>query len=194
MKTTIVNQNDPRVLKTKATFMKAFKELLLEYDDYMSITVKELCDKANLNRKTFYLHYKQVDELFSEIQHESIEEFFNSIKGLDIFKDVEDVIMAFFNLNEYNPVYQKICLSPHYIYTKEIGRRKAIAVFKQKNLPENSINDKSYIKDYVNAFYYYTGHLIYSKWVVGNRSIPKEEAVKIAASLIKNGISSAQNL
>ena len=137
MKTTIVNQNDPRVLKTKATFMKAFKELLLEYDDYMSITVKELCDKANLNRKTFYLHYKQVDELFSEIQHESIEEFYNSIKGLDIFKDVEDVMMAYFNLNEYNPVYQK------YVYLRIILTPKKLVEEKQSR----SLSKRNYLKN-----------------------------------------------
>ena len=194
MKNIIVNQNDPRVLKTKSQFMKAFKELLLVYDDYMNITVKELCVTANLNRKTFYLHYKQVDDLFSQLQEEAIRDFNEIIKDVDVYKDVEGVIMAYFDFNESNPVYQKLTLSPYYTYTKEISRRKALPVFKEKNKLTEDIHNKDYIRDYVISFYYYTGYFAYLKWVRSNRPIPKEEAVKIAASLIKNGISSTQNL
>ena len=194
MKSTVINTNDSRVLKTKASFMKAFKELILVYDDYMSITVKELCDKANLNRKTFYLHYKQVDDLFVQLQNEAIDNFFKAVEKYDLIRDVDDVILAYFNLNESNPVYQKLSISPHYIYIKETSRKKAFDTVEQNKTINNPVHDKHYIRDYVNSFYYYSGYIAYMKWVRSNRAIPKEEAVKIAASLIKNGISAAQSL
>ena len=100
MKNTIVNPADPRILKTKKLLKEAFEQLVLVYDDYMSITVKELCDKAGVNRKTFYLHYRQVDELFVELQNDAINEFYSRISGLDVFKDVEEVVRAYFEINE----------------------------------------------------------------------------------------------
>ena len=124
MKATVINPNDPRVIKTKGQFMKAFKELVLIYDDYMSISVKELCDKAGLNRKTFYLHYKQVDDLFTEIQDQAINEYYKRIAGLDMFNEVEAIVRAYFDINESSPIYQKLCLSPHYIYIKETGQEE----------------------------------------------------------------------
>ena len=40
--------------------------LLLEKKDYSFITVKEICEKAGVNRSTFYLHYETMDDLLSE--------------------------------------------------------------------------------------------------------------------------------
>ena len=53
-----MNELDPRVKRTKKMFKNALKELMLSNKDYMDITVKELCEKAELNRRTFYLHYE----------------------------------------------------------------------------------------------------------------------------------------
>ena len=40
--------------------------LLLQNKDYGYITVKEICEKAGVNRSTFYLHYETIDDLLNE--------------------------------------------------------------------------------------------------------------------------------
>lgn len=40
--------------------------LLLEQKDYDAITVKEICQKAGVNRSTFYLHYESMNDLLEE--------------------------------------------------------------------------------------------------------------------------------
>ncbi len=42
------------------------------------ITVKEICEKADINRGTFYLHYKDVYDMFEQIENE----FFNELKAV----------------------------------------------------------------------------------------------------------------
>ena len=190
MKSNVVNPNDPRILKTKKLLKEAFEQLVLVYDDYMSITVKELCDKAGVNRKTFYLHYRQVDDLFAELQNEAVIEFYTKISGIDIYSDVESVIRVYFEMNESNPVYQKLCLSPHYVYIKEIGRKKGATLYEEKEGSEKLIHDNAVIRDYIASFYYYSGYVLYSKWVKSNRLIPMDDAIKLASNLIKNGVSS----
>lgn len=44
---------------------KAFLALL-EEKDFSYITVKEICEKAEVNRSTFYLHYETLEDLLSE--------------------------------------------------------------------------------------------------------------------------------
>ena len=39
---------DPRIKRTKKLFKDALKELMLIHDDYTDITVKELCEKAEI--------------------------------------------------------------------------------------------------------------------------------------------------
>ena len=59
------NDNDLRVKKTHLAIRNAFLELLSEYD-YDKITVTMLCERAMINRKTFYAHYAYMDELMAE--------------------------------------------------------------------------------------------------------------------------------
>ncbi len=44
---------------------KAFLELL-EKKDFAFITVKEICERAGVNRSTFYLHYETIGDLLEE--------------------------------------------------------------------------------------------------------------------------------
>ena len=40
--------------------------ILLEKKEYEFITIKEICEKAGVNRSTFYLHYESIDDLLEE--------------------------------------------------------------------------------------------------------------------------------
>lgn len=55
---------------------KAFLELLSQ-KDFVFITVKEICEKAGVNRSTFYLHYETVADLLSESADYIYEQFMN---------------------------------------------------------------------------------------------------------------------
>lgn len=53
------------VILTAVRMDEAFLELL-ERKDFSYITVKEICQKAGVNRSTFYLHYETIDDLVLE--------------------------------------------------------------------------------------------------------------------------------
>ncbi|WP_278557464.1 TetR/AcrR family transcriptional regulator [Limosilactobacillus vaginalis] len=60
---------DKRVEKTKNEIRKALFQLL-ETKGLNSITVTELCRIANINRRTFYIHYGNVEDVMDEYQDE----------------------------------------------------------------------------------------------------------------------------
>jgi AcrR family transcriptional regulator len=68
------NAADRRIRKTKDRVRQALITLLLE-KDLKDITVSELTESADINRGTFYLHYRDVPDLFREIEEEMVEEF-----------------------------------------------------------------------------------------------------------------------
>lgn len=188
MQSKILNPQDPRVIKTKKQFKKAFKELMLVYDDFMSITVKELCDKAGLNRKTFYLHYKQVDELLLEVQDEYIEEFYLRIKNFDFYDDVEKIIQTYFEMNEGDPVYKKIATTSVYFFTRELSRKKTVEYMANKGKTVEGIDEKGPIMDFLSYYYDMAIYIMYKRWVLKKRPIPMDEAVALTAALLKDGI------
>ena len=54
---------------------KVFREVLLEVlqsKPLNKITISEICEKADLNRSTFYAHYTEVGDLLHDIENEMI--------------------------------------------------------------------------------------------------------------------------
>lgn len=60
-----MNRNDSRYFSTAMKMDQAFLARL-EKKEYAYITVKEICEKAGVNRSTFYLHYETMEDLLSE--------------------------------------------------------------------------------------------------------------------------------
>lgn len=60
-----MNKSESKYFNTAARMDKAFLELL-EQKDFAYITIKEICEKAGVNRSTFYLHYETIEDLLSE--------------------------------------------------------------------------------------------------------------------------------
>ena len=60
-----LNKSESKYYNT-ACLMDEALILLLEKKEYSFITVKEICEKAGVNRSTFYLHYETMDDLLSE--------------------------------------------------------------------------------------------------------------------------------
>ncbi len=60
---------DLRVQKTRRSIINAFLELRAK-KALEKITVKELCEKAEINKATFYLHFKDIYDLSDFLENE----------------------------------------------------------------------------------------------------------------------------
>lgn len=67
-----------RYFATAVRMDEAFLELL-EKKDFEYITVREICEKAGVNRSTFYLHYETVGDLLEESAKYIIDRFVDSM-------------------------------------------------------------------------------------------------------------------
>ncbi len=56
-----MNKNESKYFKTAEKMDKALIEML-EKKDFEYITIKEICEKAAVNRSTFYLHYENTSD------------------------------------------------------------------------------------------------------------------------------------
>jgi AcrR family transcriptional regulator len=56
--TTLANENDPRVKRTRQLLLQAFVSLLEERHTIHSISVQDITERATVNRATFYAHFE----------------------------------------------------------------------------------------------------------------------------------------
>ena len=74
-------QIDRRVKRTRRSLQEALIQLILE-QGYDSVTIEEITDRADLGRTTFYLHFKDKEELFMHAIDTICEDFIEKHENL----------------------------------------------------------------------------------------------------------------
>ena len=72
---------DHRTRVTKMLIRRAFTDLL-RVKPVQSISIKELCEKAGVNRGTFYAHYASVHDLLMQMEDEMLAEINEVLSSL----------------------------------------------------------------------------------------------------------------
>ena len=123
---------DRRIRKTKKQIRLGLAKMLM-VKDYKTITVKELVEAADINRSTFYLHYRNVEVLMQTVEEEvladvkkifSSESDFIPIRSTSIIQKLfhyisenQEIVQAFLGPNGQKPflddLYQTILTEYH---------------------------------------------------------------------------------
>lgn len=178
---------DLRIQKTLENIHNAFKEMIFEMD-FEKITVKELSERARINKKTFYSHYSNLDELLMKIQDEMSEKYVNAVSLYKLPDEFDKVNREFFIFMEENGKwFEKITASKNFTYI----RQKMI-----DKVMENTWEKSDFIKllspAEKNIFYSYIQSStlgIYTQWILDGKKIPLDKIVDLSTNLIIKGIS-----
>lgn len=104
---------DRRVRRTRRRLRDALIERILD-QGYDTITIQEITDAADLSRATFYLHYKDKDELLASSLEEMFDELMDSVKDLmlrreiDLDLDAPPSLPVFTHVAEYAELYKSL--------------------------------------------------------------------------------------
>ncbi|MBF7094340.1 TetR/AcrR family transcriptional regulator [Streptococcus sp. HF-1907] len=101
--------SDRRVLRTKRHIREAFVQLL-EEKSLTDITVTQLADLADIDRKTFYAHYQNVTDVYLELSKEVAEQLREVLIDVDSF-EVDDFLESLNDIMLANLSFFKIITS-----------------------------------------------------------------------------------
>ena len=83
---------DLRIKKTRRSIIDAFLELRTK-KSLEKITVKELCERAEINKSTFYCHYTDIYDLQNQLETEVITAIINGISTPeDLFQEPRKLV------------------------------------------------------------------------------------------------------
>lgn len=114
---------DRRVVRTKAALTAALFELLGE-KDFAKISITELTRRADVDRKTFYLHYQSVDEILEEFYEDALRTLRDAIDREGIFRGESIDMVAFFRVlcnlaTKDMPLFRRLAQGGGYTYYME---------------------------------------------------------------------------
>ncbi len=90
---------DRRFMKTEKAIRDAYFNLLQK--GRKKITVAEIARIADIDRKTFYLHYQSVDDIVVAFAKDTIRQFLGVLKERGFYPESHDLIIFFQSLNEF---------------------------------------------------------------------------------------------
>lgn len=169
---------DLRVTKTVRSIKYAFCELIIE-KNYSDISVTELANRAEINRKTFYLHYPTLESLAKEFIDDITEGYLEYASYEIEQQDISGCIAKFYHyLDESDDVTKKL-LSDTYFYdavaTKLLESEPFISLYAEKKHP------------YVIRAYCTSITAIYRNWIAVGRITPLDELIEYACDIVLNG-------
>lgn len=173
--------NDLRVRRTIKSIKYAFCQLVLE-KDYSEISITELAERAEINRKTFYLHFSSLDDLIEQLQNEIVENFLDYLAPEINDLDVAGCIAKFYHyLDECDEVEQKLMCDRNYVFFYNNVTNMLLETAAFKGFYENTKHP------FIVRAYCVTITSIYRSWLQNGKPTSIEELIDYSTDLIMNG-------
>ncbi|MBR3023461.1 MAG: TetR family transcriptional regulator C-terminal domain-containing protein [Oscillospiraceae bacterium] len=90
----MVNPRDRRVRKTEEQLVKGLTKLM-KTKSIKNITVRELADEVDINRSTFYLHYKDIFDMVEKIENELAANLISTLDELNNNHITQNILLDF---------------------------------------------------------------------------------------------------
>ncbi|RJE46673.1 MULTISPECIES: TetR/AcrR family transcriptional regulator [unclassified Dehalobacter] len=179
---------DRRCIKTRKAIKQVFIRLMTE-KDISDITIKEIADQADINRKTFYSHYTDVNGVLDEIENDILEQLCGIIESFDIQKAIYDPYLIFKELT--NIINDDFDFYKYFLQSTSDSRllEKIKHILKNRiiELVGPEINNKKMLP-YAIEFAVSGILSIYREWFNSDRTYSLEEVSAFAGSLTFNGL------
>lgn len=180
---------DRRIAKTKKAIYRAFAELLSE-KNVNDITIKDIADKADINRKTFYNYYDGIYELIGEIENTIIDNFEKVIRKHNVndilhnpnlmYEELTSIINSdpdfyqhLISIESNSNLVKKLVLS--------LKTRAKEVIFEYTVLDESTLD---IVLDFVVSGMF----TVFQHWFNSSKERPLDDLARIVANLSYNGI------
>ncbi len=189
------NAENARVAKTRDAIFRAFAQLVSEKESLYNISITELTQRANINRATFYLHYKTILDVVSDIENSIAEELERTSKQYSIAQlreDMSPLIERMAELLSVNPLISKLFLSSE-------GTRFVMSLYEafneiihEKELEETPTIDNIQDTQLRTACSFIVSGVVsaYKEWFndTNPNKAPMETVTKTLCYIVNNGI------
>lgn len=182
---------DRRQLRTKRRIREAFVELSTE-KPIEKITIKELAERADIDRKTFYLHYGSLGDVLDEIHNELLEKVDQLIAAYDLFQPSFDALGFFRKINaiigEDSAFYRRMVIANRYSFFYDKLRMTMKEFLRQKYHQRLEHTSISLVKLNLYAEYATAGIMaVYVEWLK-HPELDLDEVAEAASEIAYGGV------
>ena len=156
-------KNNKKGIEYKEKLKKGFLQLLEANVDIDQITVKSLCEKAGVNRSTFYSHYSVPRDIMVEIENEALSNAATYMYKMNSRNfDYLSVFLEY--IKEHDDVFRILFL--HAKDKEFLENLMQVTLYSFESIKAYYKNRKDYT--YVNAFITAGSKEVINTWILSN--------------------------
>ncbi len=185
-----MQKKDRRVRRTQRK-LKEVLISLLQTNKLSQITVKEICDKADINRSTFYLHYNNVYALWLSIEDEIISNMNRILETFDARSILTEPLPLLLDITKY--------IESENILTKKLFQCRESVILLEKvkicfidyfiNNTTTLIKPEDRVRMEMYSIFVISGAVsLYYSWFLGEIKISLNELAYAIEKLITGGV------
>lgn len=185
---------DRRTIRTKRAILTALFELMKE-KDLSKITITELAERADIDRKTFYLHYPNTQAVISEVEDNIVRgtvQFANSAKNgatlESFFKGINKTISENLDFARYF-----VRSGAHTFFMNKVSeafRESVVNAIPSESIPLSEKNAKS-VSLVMSAIASGTVAM-YLKWLSEDSDVTLDELSSMAMVMARSAVSAVK--
>ena len=177
---------DRRQIKTKKAIIAAFITLLQE-KNISKITITELSRLADIDRKTFYLHYESISDLYEDLGNMIVELIKDEVvrftesdaSPYSLFVSINDIISE--KLDLFKSIAQNNDFTDFMFKIKDILSEELSTIYGKTGRTANE-------RIKLTAEFVASGTIaMYLRWLKGDSGITMDELALLAAEMITGG-------
>ena len=170
-----MQRENRRTKMTKMLFRTALTELMQE-KSFSKITVKDICERADLNRTTFYKHYNDQEEILKEIESDLIEKSIAYMKNVSREEGTVAMIEAYLHYVKENAVLFKIMFSGVGNDNRMLSYTSNVLKQLRSNLPDYGTPKQEH---YILSFIMNGSFRVILTWIDSDFDIPASELARL---------------
>ena len=177
-----MNKSESKYFNTAVKFDKALLSLL-EKKPFEYITISEICEKAGVNRSTFYLHYQDQFELLADIEKDVLENTEKALGNFDGSLNTKEGIAVFLEYLKKNKETFGVLLCQQ----DSEDFQKTIIKHIEKNVKASVPEMLDYKNaDYAFTFVMYGSFNVLKAWIQRDFDTPVNELSELIYTLCNN--------
>lgn len=180
---------DRRKKYTRKVLKESLMSLLKE-KSIGSITIKEICELADINRSTFYAHFSSQYDLLNSIDEEFTEDMVKTLNQYNFSKEDEAYQMTM-KIFEYIAAKSEICKLLLSENTEVQFQKKGMQIAKEyilKNwLTDKQIDPETY--EYLSVFFVSGSIYTIKRWLENDKNKTPSEMADLLHLYINRGLS-----
>lgn len=176
--------DDPRVARTLEAIDRTFREMVLE-NGINGVTVRALCQRARVNKNTFYRYYGAIEDLAADVMAEYSDQWrerrnYNVTDAASAKAATRELFLFGAAQDE---LYEVITCDPAWADVQRKLQYEASNDHEEQTPEGFTSTQWKFYYSYVSQ----SGLALYRAWVASGKTIPVQEAADIAAETVASG-------